>query len=71
MDYQFLLGRDFQVQRRTFTVSALCKVNGVDVVRAMALDTEAPMMRLFPADKVVDYLVCEEEIELKEVSFAR
>jgi len=71
VDYRFLLGRDFRLQARTFTVSALCKVNGIDVVRAMALDTEEPMLRLFPARKVLDYLVCEEEIELKDVSFAR
>ncbi len=71
MDYRFLLGRDFRLQARTFTVSAISKVNGIDVVRAMALDTEEPMMRLFPASKVLDYLVCEEEIELKDVSFAR
>jgi hypothetical protein len=71
VDYRFLLGRDFRVQARTFTVSALCKMNGIDVVRATPCDSEEPMMHLFPAHKVVDYLVYDEEIELKIVSFAR
>ena len=71
MDYRFLLGRDFRVNRQTFTVSALCRVNGIDVVRALPRGTAAPVLRLFPAHKVVDVLVCDEEIELREVSFAR
>ncbi len=71
MDYQFLLGRSFRLQHQIYEVSALGKDNGVAIVRASTRVGGEEVMRIFPAHLVLGHLECDEEIELKEVSFAR
>ncbi|NJN50782.1 MAG: hypothetical protein HC809_02360 [Gammaproteobacteria bacterium] len=70
MDYQFLLGRSFRIQDVIYTASALGRADGVAIVRATAEVDGEPVMNTFPAQVIVGHLLCDEEIELKEVSFA-
>ena len=70
MDYQFLLGRVFSIEDQTYVVSALSQAEGEPVVRAGARIEGEEVMRVFPAAIVFRNLLCDEEIELKSVSFA-
>lgn len=71
MDYRFVLGRAFQMEERTYIVSALGQADdGVDIVRATTQIDGEEVMRVFPASEVVDNLVYDEEIVLRPVAFA-
>ena len=71
MDYQFLLGRAFRFKDLDFVASALGTADGVTIVRASTTVNGEPVMETFRASEVIHHLVCDEEIELREVSFAR
>ena len=68
VEYKFLLGKEFRLQDQLYVASALSCSDGVDMVRASTQVGGEDVMRCFPAHLVVDHLVCEEEIELGEVS---
>lgn len=69
VDYRFVLGRAFRLEDQTYVASALGKANGVDVVRAAARVNGEQVMRIFPANTVVDNLLYAEEIELAPVTY--
>ena len=69
MDYQFLLGRAFNIDDQTYVVSALSQADGQTIVRAGARIEGEQVMRVFPATLACRNLLCDEEIELKVVSF--
>lgn len=71
MDYQILLGRTFRLQNQDYVADALGKADGIAIVRASARIDGEEVMRSFPAHTVIEHLLCDEEIELSEVSFAR
>jgi hypothetical protein len=70
VNYQFLLGRTFSADEQTYLVSALGAADGQPIVRASARIDGEQVMRVFPADYVMRHLVIDEEIILREVSFA-
>jgi hypothetical protein len=70
VDYRFVLGRAFQMEERTYIVSALGQADGVDIVRATTQLNGEEVMRVFPASEVVENLVYDEEIVLRPVAFA-
>ena len=71
MDYQFLLGRAFNIDDQTYVVSALSQVDGQAIVRAGARIEGEQVMRAFPATVAARHLLCDEEIVLGVVSFLR
>jgi hypothetical protein len=71
VDYQFLLGRSFRLQNHVYVASALGKTDGTTIVRASTQIDGEEAMRIFPAQLVLEHLICDEEIELREVTFAR
>jgi len=70
VDYRFVLGRAFVLQDQTYIASALGKADGVEIVRAATRVNGEQVMRVFPAQTVVEHLVYDEEIELAPVAFA-
>jgi hypothetical protein len=70
VNYQFLLGRTFAADGHTYLVSALGAADGQTIVRASARIDGEQAMRVFPAEFVLRHLVIDEEITLREVSFA-
>ena len=67
VEYHFLLGKAFRLQGELYIASALCRSDGVDMIRASARVKGEDIMRVFPAHLVVEHLVYDEEIELGNV----
>jgi hypothetical protein len=70
VDYRFLLGRAFSIDERTYVASALGRADGVDIVRAATQINGEQVMRVFPANSVLEHLLYDEEIVLRPVAFA-
>lgn len=70
VDYQFLLGKAFRLQNQVYIASALSRSGDGEIVRASTKVRGEDVMRTFPAQLVLEHLICDEEIELAEVGLS-